>query len=729
MRQAYRAAKHDCIGIPRLKTNWILGSFLIASLPFLAQAQGSEILPMAQLGDRGVVFEALNEFIRIYESDGIGDFNGDGFDDLSVVAKGQQGSTAAAIIIYGRKGFTGRQPLLNLVDDTPGFPGTLVFQPFVDLSLKVGPLGDLDADGHSDLFVGDDSIGSPSGRAGMAFLIYGAPNIGGPRFLAEVGTALRGTAFESSNFLHAGIGASMANIGDFNGDGEADLAFGAPSSSPEDRESAGVVFLLYRSRGLPPAMDLDQAGAAVPGTKVLGRILPREGDPGKLDPDRVGEGIVPLGDINGDGFSDFAVTNLNNRNRSIFILLGRSSPQPVIDLQSLDRGPLDGVVVLRGPGSIFSMGDNVAGIGDLNGDGFSDIAIGLARGGTTGPPGTPPQESRVHLIYGKPDFPAFLDFDALPPGLGVTIHGNDLGFFGDSFGGSLGAGDLNADGVPDILIGAPNADPEGVKDAGEAYAIFGKRDFGTDLFVGAGFDGLRMVAEGAENRLGSSIGPAGDFNGDGALDMVVLATSLDPSPLRRQRAYLVYDRGSAAAPLVLLEATPVTGPIRGGTAVLLRGTGFRGSPRVLFGDREAKEVSVLSAFELRAVTPPGAALGPVDISVTVDAETRRLAEASGFQGYPGAVHVVFGKSTFVRGDSNRDGSVDMSDAIFTLAYLFLGWTASCLDALDADDLGSLEVTDAVYLLYHLYLGGPAPPPPYPVPGLDPTPDALGCNRI
>src|SRR5262245_17514076 len=94
----------------------------------------------------------------------------------------------------------------------------------------------------------------------------------------------------------------------------------------------------------------------------------------------------------------------------------------------------------------------------------------------------------------------------------------------------------------------------------------------------------------------------------------------------------------------------------------------------------------------------------------------------------GSAYVIYGPygdKRFLRGDANRDGTVDISDAIFMLTYLFLGGAKpTCEDALDADDSGLLELTDAVYLLSHVFLGATAPPPPYPEPGLDRTADQL-----
>ncbi len=82
---------------------------------------------------------------------------------------------------------------------------------------------------------------------------------------------------------------------------------------------------------------------------------------------------------------------------------------------------------------------------------------------------------------------------------------------------------------------------------------------------------------------------------------------------------------------------------------------------------------------------------------------------------------------FRRGDANGDANVDVSDAVFVLAYLFHGTSeVECLDSADADDTGALDLTDAVYVLNYLYLGGPAPAQPVAGCGPDPTSDALGC---
>lgn len=86
---------------------------------------------------------------------------------------------------------------------------------------------------------------------------------------------------------------------------------------------------------------------------------------------------------------------------------------------------------------------------------------------------------------------------------------------------------------------------------------------------------------------------------------------------------------------------------------------------------------------------------------------------------------------FQRGDANVDGAIDISDAIATLGFLFLGNPSAlaCEKAADADDNGALEISDAVYLLGFEFLGGWPPPPPYPMCGFDATEDLLTCESF
>lgn len=84
---------------------------------------------------------------------------------------------------------------------------------------------------------------------------------------------------------------------------------------------------------------------------------------------------------------------------------------------------------------------------------------------------------------------------------------------------------------------------------------------------------------------------------------------------------------------------------------------------------------------------------------------------------------------FLRGDADGSGSVDITDAIRILNYLFLGGVApACMDAADVQDAGRVDISAPISLLNFLFLGGPAPAVPFPVRGIDPTPDAFECPR-
>jgi len=94
------------------------------------------------------------------------------------------------------------------------------------------------------------------------------------------------------------------------------------------------------------------------------------------------------------------------------------------------------------------------------------------------------------------------------------------------------------------------------------------------------------------------------------------------------------------------------------------------------------------------------------------------------------VDVLAPPTSFIRGDSNGDSTVDISDAINTLGFLFTGGgEVICKDAADSNDDGSVDISDAIATLSFLFLGTPPTlPVPYPTRGSDPTPDVLGCGR-
>lgn len=95
----------------------------------------------------------------------------------------------------------------------------------------------------------------------------------------------------------------------------------------------------------------------------------------------------------------------------------------------------------------------------------------------------------------------------------------------------------------------------------------------------------------------------------------------------------------------------------------------------------------------------------------------------------GATLKLTREPAFRRGDVNGDGSMDITDAVATLSYLFQGQgTAGCEDAADANDDGALDISDPIAALSHLFLGGPPLPAPAAECGHDPTEDQLSCRE-
>lgn len=93
------------------------------------------------------------------------------------------------------------------------------------------------------------------------------------------------------------------------------------------------------------------------------------------------------------------------------------------------------------------------------------------------------------------------------------------------------------------------------------------------------------------------------------------------------------------------------------------------------------------------------------------------------RGVPGAA-----PNAFIRGDINGSKTLDISDCIGILLYMFQGaQNVSCEDHADFDDNGNVEIADSISLIRYLFLKGEAPPEPFPNPGTDPTPDANTCG--
>ena len=153
-----------------------------------------------------------------------------------------------------------------------------------------------------------------------------------------------------------------------------------------------------------------------------------------------------------------------------------------------------------------------------------------------------------------------------------------------------------------------------------------------------------------------------------------------------------------------------------GDTIEIRGSGFLPGLTVLFGETPSPRVNRASDTLLTAEVPPGEGLVEVKVSNSNGQESATV-----------SFSYLDPAPTFMRGDANGDGFLDISDGIAVINYLFIGRELDCLDAADVDDDEELLITDGVYLLDFLFRTGSAPPAPYPDPGPDPEGEALGCG--
>ena len=196
----------------------------------------------------------------------------------------------------------------------------------------------------------------------------------------------------------------------------------------------------------------------------------------------------------------------------------------------------------------------------------------------------------------------------------------------------------------------------------------------------------------------------------------------DVSGSLRETAAVIVRSTSAPVPPALHAMTPAVGPASGGTLVTLDGAGFVPGMTVTFGGVEAQELAVLDAERATVVTPSARLPLPddrrVDVEIVVAGVGRVVA--------PDAFRYVLG-GDFIRGDSNGDLRLNITDPVLTLFFLFRGESLRCADAADFDDSGVVNITDALNSLDALFRSGPPPAAPFPFPGADPTVDALECG--
>jgi hypothetical protein len=392
-----------------------------------------------------------------------------------------------------------------------------------------------------------------------------------------------------------------------------------------------------------------------------------------------------LGDINADGFADVAWGLWGDGGFAGRVIVVGGSPQrfETIDLAAASPD-VEEPLRLRITGSHADFGSELAAVGDTDGDGHEDLIVANSPSSAIG---------ALYLVRLNPDLGGSysvedLVFDGLATEF--TFHGRERAL---TFRLAR-AGDVDRDGFADFVIGDWHSD---FILEGRAFIVFGRPEFPElmDFFEDELPERVVEIAGPyGEAFTGSAVGPAGDWNGDGYDDVIVGAQK--PAILGGGFVSVIF--GGPNLPARLEQAD-----------LREHGTRIDGT----------EDLTLIRGGAERAGDVNGDGI-----------DDFAFLEAPALLGTKGAVYVVYGLSrnvAFRRGDATFDGTLDISDAIFVLAYLFLGGEAPrCEDGADIDDDGAHLITDAVYLLGHLFLGGEAPPPPFAAPGPDPTEDALDC---
>ncbi|MEM9387895.1 MAG: integrin alpha [Pseudomonadota bacterium] len=419
-------------------------AYLIFGSPSLGE-DGVLDVPELAIGE-GVRFPGRCEDARMGAFvSGAGDVDGDGLNDFLIAAPTVNATCTGILnqgdvyLIFGSEGLS--DTVEFSVRDINGTNAALVRQPEPASTFKlngpVGAIGDFNGDGRDDFVIG----GEYGSNEGIAWVVFGGPDLRGSPVL-ELGE------LDGSNGFTIRTPRELDNVGgggDLNGDGLDDLVIASPFENTDD--SDGNTYILFGSQSLGAdggPIDVE-ALDDVPSLRVRG-----EDTVGG----RAGYGARVVGDVNGDGFDDLALGDFFRDPSEAYLIFGAADlAQPGGDLQLTELDGTNGLTIRANP--IQGLGNDVAPAGDVNGDGIDDVLIADANTASTYVLFGGPLLGSVPLLSTN-DVDGLIGFRAESPILDLT-------------GASVSGGkDLNADGVADFALGAPEVIRQGV------YVVYGR---------------------------------------------------------------------------------------------------------------------------------------------------------------------------------------------------------------------------------------------------------------
>ena len=413
-------------------------------------------------GNNGFVIDGVREEQRFGTSVSFaGDVNGDDVSDIIIGANNTNSGRGDSYIIFGGSSFDESVDLTSL-DGSNGFKvdGITESDRF---GRAVSEAGDVNDDGIDDILITANFVNANGNEnAGAAYVIFGS-DAGFPDDLdlntidGDNGFILNGIGVDDST------GVSASGGEDFNGDGIDDLLVSSPRINPEGRENAGRTYVVFgRDSEFPVELDLVNLNG-FNGFDINGIVAG----------DVSGFSVSAAGDVNNDGIADIGIgapsaDGSNENAGQSYIVYGDTQFTENFSLEDLDGS--NGFVI-NGAEVDDQLGFSISAAGDVNNDDIDDFIVGAVGGEE--------EAGTSYVVFGQEDgFPETLNLSDLNINTGFTIDGikgvDEEDLIGDRSGESVsGAGDVNGDGIDDLLIGAPqrSVDAEG---AGEAYLVYGR---------------------------------------------------------------------------------------------------------------------------------------------------------------------------------------------------------------------------------------------------------------